>query len=101
MSARYLGQAIIGQDEHLTFAIDWANFGAPAGPIVTMLDASNTYADVTATALSGLPSVAGTTVTLPEVVGSALMLGHGYQLLCHATVGGQERSCYLWITVER
>ena len=101
MSARYLGSVVVGLDEQPAFGIDWTAVGTPSSPTAVLLDVTQGYLDVSAAGLSGAASVAGAVVTLPGIVGSALALGHSYQLTNRVTVSGQPLSCYLIVAPEK
>jgi len=91
-----------GVDEQIVYSLTTTQWGSsPSSPSVKAYDASNDYADVTTTVLSGSASVSGDVITLPKV--KSLTLGHVYRIDVQFMVAGSATpfEAYVQITATR
>lgn len=78
-----VGSVKQGEKESIAYGFDWSRFGTPTNPAV-VLEIESDGTDVSATLLSGAPSVAGSVVTTPFV--EQLTRNIKYRLSCQATI---------------
>lgn len=68
-----------GVDERLAYTLTTTPFAAsPTSASVLVKDISNAYTDVSASVLSGSPSIAGDVITTPLI--QSLTAGHSYRV---------------------
>ena len=93
------GKLYQGVDEQIIYSLTTTPWGSsPASVSVKAYDASDGYADVTATVLSGSVSVAGDIITLPKV--KSLTLGHLYRIEVQFTVTGSATPFEAYVQIE-
>jgi len=89
-----------GIEEQIIYSLTTTNWGSsPTSPSVKAYDETAAYADVSATVLSGSPSVAGDAITLPTV--KSLTADHRYRIEVQFTVGGNVFEAYFVIVAQR
>lgn len=92
-----------GEDEILAYLVTttpWAS--SPTSPTVKLFSYdfdAETYTDVTATKLSGSPSISGDVITTPVV--TSLAAGTRYRMEVKFVVAGNTWEAYFWIHGER
>ena len=93
------GKLYQGVDEQIVYSLTTMPWGSsPSGVSVKAYDASDGYADVTDTVLSGSASVAGDIITLPTV--KSLTLGHLYRIEVQFTVTGSATPFEAYVQIE-
>ena len=85
-----------GEDESIAYTFEWAAVGTPTNPAVALKDYNMN--DKSATCLSGVASVVGTTVVTPLV--KSLTAGVIYRLECKVTITGNIFEAYCLIHGE-
>jgi len=93
------GKLYQGVDEQIIYSLTTTPWGSsPSSVSVKAYDATNDYADVTATVLSGSASATGDVITLPKVGG--LTLGHLYRIEVQFTVTGAGTPFEAYVQIE-
>ena len=93
------GKLYQGVDEQIVYSLTTTPWGSsPTSPSVKAYDASDGYADVTATVLSGSASATGDIITLPKVGG--LTLGHLYRIEVQFTIAGSATPFEAYVQIE-
>lgn len=89
-----------GQNEEIVYSITTTPWGSdPSSVVVTAYDRTEEYEDVSATVLSGDPSVSGDVITTPTV--KSLTRGHVYHIAVRFTVGSDVMECFFTLQAER
>jgi len=93
------GKLYQGIDEQIVYSLTTTPWGSsPSGVSVKAYDASDGYADVTTTVLSGSASATGDVITLPKV--KSLTLGHLYRIEVQFTVTGSATPFEAYVQIE-
>jgi hypothetical protein len=86
--------------EQISYSLDVSLWGSAPAPVsVTVLDASDSFADVTTTVMpSGSASVTGNVISLPKL--RALTAGHLYKILVLFDIGGNREEGFIQVLCE-
>jgi len=89
-----------GVDEEVVYMLTTTPWGsAPIGVSVKAYDMSDPWTDVSATVLSGSPSVSGDVITLPIL--KSLTEGKRYRIEIKFTAGGNVFEAWFEVGAER
>ena len=89
-----------GIDEQIVYTLTTTPWGSsPIGVSVKAYDMSVPYTDITATVLSGSPTVAGDVITLPIL--KSLTEGKTYRIEVKFTAGGNIFEAWFDVEAER
>ena len=89
-----------GVDEQISYTLTTTPWGsAPVAVAVKAYDTTTSFADVSATVLSGAASVGGDVITLPLL--KSLTLGHTYRVEVKFTVNGNIMEAYFEVLAGR
>ena len=94
------GRQVQGEDERIAYRVSTTPWGsAPTSVVVVVKDVRASYADVTATNMTGSPSVVGDLITLPIL--HSLIAGKTYRIEVKFTSGGNVFEAYGHVQAER